>query len=109
MTPENRIKRDICDFLKSARGFFFVVDRVGIFDPVRRRYRTNQDPYRRKGVSDLLGIWRGRFIAIEVKTPKPKKTYPSKDQKSFLQDVADAGGIAIVARSVEDVRKALEI
>lgn len=45
-------------------------------------------------------------MAIEVKVPKK---YPSKDQKSFLQDVADAGGIAIVARSVEDVKKALEI
>lgn len=106
MTPENRIKRDICHFLKSLQSFFFVVDRVGIFDPVRRAYRSNKDPYRRKGVSDLLGIYRGRFMAIEVKVPKK---YPSKDQKSFLQDVADAGGIAIVARSVEDVKKALEI
>ena len=106
MTPENRIKRDICDFLKASGGMIFVHDSVGIFDPVRRCYRANQDPFRRRGVSDLLGIWKARFIAIEVKVPKK---YPSKDQKSFLQDVANAGGIAIVARSVEDVRKVLEI
>lgn len=108
MTPENEIKREICIFLREKGVFFFVVDRVGIYDPVRRCFRSNKDPFRRKGVSDLLGIWRGRFMAIEVKTVKPK-TYPSKEQKSFLQDVADAGGIAIVARSVDDIRKALEI
>ena len=108
MTPENRIKRDICDFLKASGALIFVHDSAGIFDPIRRRYRANHDPYRRKGVSDLLGIWRGRFLAIEVKTLKPKK-YPSKEQRQFLKDVADAGGIAVLARSVEDVRKALEI
>jgi hypothetical protein len=106
MTPENRIKRDICDFLKASGALIFTHDSVGIFDPIRRVYRANRDPYRRKGVSDLLGIWKARFIAIEVKVPKQ---YPSKEQKQFLKDVADAGGIAVLARSVEDVRKALEI
>ena len=106
MTPENRIKRDICDFLKASGGMIFVHDSVGIFDPVRRCYRANQDPFRRRGVSDLLGIWKSRFIAIEVKVPKK---YPTKEQKEFLRDVAAAGGIAVLARSVDDVRKALQI
>ena len=106
MTPENKIKRDICIYLKGLGALIFTHDSVGLWDPTKRCYRINYDPFRRKGVSDLLGIWKARFIAIEVKVPKK---YPTKEQKEFLRDVAAAGGIAVLARSVDDVRKALQI
>lgn len=52
------------------------------------------------GSSDLIGITRdGKFVAIEVKTPKGKLT---KEQKNFLKAVKDMGGYSGVARSVED-------
>ena len=52
------------------------------------------------GSSDLIG-WTatGKFLAIEVKRPYGK---PTKDQRRFLDAVITAGGIAGVARSVED-------
>jgi len=53
-----------------------------------------------KGVADIIGIYNGKFLAIEVKTKKGKL---SDHQRTFLQAVEDEGGIAIVARSVEDV------
>lgn len=106
MTPENLIKRQICAYLKARGALIFVHDSVGIFDPIRKVYRVNQDPYRRKGVSDLLGIWKARFLAIEVKV---KGRYPTKEQKQFLKDVAEAGGIAILARSTKDVEEALSL
>ena len=56
------------------------------------------------GISDIIGIYNGRFLAIEVKTQKGRL---SEHQKVFLKDVEDNGGIAIVARSVEDVIKGL--
>lgn len=52
------------------------------------------------GSADLIGIWNGRFVAIEVKQPGK---YPRKKQKRFLEVVRKLGGIAGVARSVEDV------
>ena len=54
------------------------------------------------GIADILGIQRGtgRFIAIEVKTAKGKL---SPFQTNFLNWINEAGGIAFVARSVDDV------
>ncbi len=56
------------------------------------------------GSSDLIGFTlRGRFVACEVKY-KGKLT---KEQANFLEQVNAAGGLGIVARSVEDVITAL--
>ena len=57
-----------------------------------------------KGVSDIIGCYEGTFFAIEVKTQKGVIT---EHQKDFLRRVEEAGGIAIVARSCEDVVEAL--
>lgn len=53
------------------------------------------------GSADIIGIHKptGRFLAIEVKTKTGK---PTKEQLNFLEQVRNAGGIAGIARSVED-------
>jgi len=72
-----------------------------------------------KGVSDIIGIAKksvqcphcqkkinveGFYAAIEVKRPGGKLT---ESQEDFLFSVKQAGGIAIVAHSVDDVIKEL--
>ena len=52
------------------------------------------------GIADIIGIFRGKFLAIEVKRPGNKL---SDKQKAFLENVEKEGGIAIVAYSVNDV------
>lgn len=54
------------------------------------------------GSSDLIGMFQGRFLAIEIK--KPKKN-PTPEQHNFMTVVNNNGGIAFVARSPEDVLK----
>lgn len=69
------------------------------------------------GTSDIIG-WRSTvitpemvgkcvavFVAIEVKTDKGK---PTAGQKAFIQVVHEAGGIAGIARSVDDAREMLK-
>lgn len=58
------------------------------------------------GSSDLVGILRGsgRFVALEVKTPKGKL---HDEQKSWLRLVRDAGGFAAVVRSVQEAVDAI--
>ena len=58
-----------------------------------------------KGVADIIGIYKGRPLAIEVKTEKGKL---SQHQSRFLDIWRREGGIAIVARSIDDVKNALE-
>lgn len=56
------------------------------------------------GVSDILAFKNGLFAAIEVKVPG---NYPTQNQKDFLAKVEQNGGIAFVARSVDDVEAKL--
>lgn len=52
------------------------------------------------GGSDLIGITAaGRFLAVEVKTPKGR---PTKQQLQFIEAVRSKGGIAGICRSPED-------
>lgn len=60
-----------------------------------------------KGIPDILGILPagvaggpGRFLAIEVKTDKGRV---SPDQEKFMELINRSGGLAFVARSVDDV------
>jgi hypothetical protein len=57
------------------------------------------------GSADLIGIYKGQFLAIEVKTAKGKAR---DNQLNFLQVVRDNGGIAGIARSPECVKKILD-
>lgn len=56
------------------------------------------------GGSDLIGIYKGRFLALEVKQPGKSATTV---QENFLRAVRQNGGIAGVVRSPEDVRNLL--
>ena len=59
-----------------------------------------------KGLSDIIGMWKGKFFAIEVKDWKGEV---SAEQQHFIEIVKRLGGIAFVARSLEDVYAHLEL
>lgn len=105
MTPEGRVKNSICSWLSYQRCFFFIHDSVGIYSEARGRFLVNKSPYRVKGVSDILGIWKGKFLAIEVKSETGRL---SIEQKNFITRVNEEGGIAFMARSIEDCVKILK-
>lgn len=54
----------------------------------------------KRGTPDILAVISGRFVAIEVKRPGGK---PSKLQLVQLKRIEAAGGIAMVAESVDEV------
>lgn len=57
------------------------------------------------GCSDILGIYKGKFLGIEVKTKSGKL---SERQALFIEQINMEGGLAFVARSVDDVIQELE-
>jgi hypothetical protein len=59
----------------------------------------------RNGTPDILACYRGRFVALEVKTPSGR---PTLLQEAQLDAIRDAGGVAAVVRSVDDVKTVLE-
>jgi len=52
------------------------------------------------GIPDIVGIYRGRFLGIEIKTKTGKLSIM---QKVVIDEINANCGIAFVARSVDDV------
>lgn len=57
--------------------------------------------YGTAGIPDIIACIGGRFYGFEVKTEDGK---PTKLQEATIRKIKNAGGIALVVRSVEDVK-----
>ena len=68
-------------------------------------WKTHGGAYGRAGISDIIGCYKGRFVALEVKNAKGKAT---AIQLYFLDQVYAAGGVGGVVRCVDDVKKIIE-
>lgn len=80
------------EITKAIRG---VLKTLGIF-----HWKVMQGLGCAPGVPDILGIYQGKMLGIEVKTKNGK---PSDHQKRFIDMINREGGLAFVARSVDDV------
>ncbi len=69
-------------------------------------YTTKTIIGNKSGIPDITACFRGWYIAIEVKTHTNKAT---KLQMYNIKGIKEAGGIAFVARSVEDVTTNLQL
>lgn len=103
--PEKIIENQLISWLQWKSIFTFKVRTTGTFDQKLGRFRGASRLYK-TGVSDILGIYKGRFIAIEVKAPKGRL---SPNQILFQQEVKEHGGIALTIRSVEQLELELKI
>lgn len=102
---EKQIENMILGYLKSKRIMAWKCKTIGTFDVNLGRFRK-ASPWYRKGVADILGIYKGKPLAIEVKSAKGRL---SIEQTAFLEEFLREGGLAFVARSIEDVEKGLAI
>jgi hypothetical protein len=71
---------------------------AGIFDPQKKVFRK-LTKYQIRGVSDILGIYRGKMLCLEVKSKTGKLT---DEQKNFLFDMELLGAVTGCVRSVSD-------
>jgi penicillin-binding protein-related factor A (putative recombinase) len=103
---EKEIETSILQYLEHLPGCFaWKSNTVGVFDPAKRVYRKSKNKFAINGVSDILGIYHGRFLAIEVKRPSNKER--PEHQVQFIQNILKQGGIAFFATSVEEVKEKL--
>ena len=96
---ERDIMRIILDYLKVHRIFHFRLN-TGAF---KAAYNGKQRLVRfgTLGAPDIVAIINGRFVAIEVKGPEG---FQSQHQVEFQHECEKAGGVYVLARSVEDVQ-----
>jgi len=101
MTKEGAVVQACLDYLK-IYGAFAWRNNTGALKDKRDRPVYFGKP----GSADILGVLPGgRFIAVECKSKKGKL---SDKQELFLAEVEQLGGVAIVAKSVDDVIKGVE-
>jgi penicillin-binding protein-related factor A (putative recombinase) len=102
MVKEKKIESDILRWLNlQPSTFAFKVNTIGIFDPIKKIYRKNRNPYLIKGTHDIIGVCQGRFFSIEVKSDKGKLT---EDQYLFGLKVRQSQGECLmVAQSLDQV------
>jgi hypothetical protein len=98
---EQHIQRTILDYLRWKGIPCYKHQNAGI-----RKPDGSYIPTHTRGVSDIIGCLpkTGRFLAIEVKRPSGK---PTQEQQQFIDTINDAGGLAFVAHSVEEVEEKL--
>jgi hypothetical protein len=104
---ESEIQAAIVRYLAVDRRVAWVERfNVGAVESTDARGKRRFVRFAFKGCSDLLGqLASGHFLAIECKTRIGRLT---PEQRAFLDRVTSAGGLGIVARSVDDVKAAID-
>ena len=92
--PEAKVTKAIRNYLKplETTGQAFVVKIAG-------------GPRQRAGLPDLLILYRGRAVWLEIKAPGEN---PTPLQEATLRRIRNAGGIGECVRSAEEVRAIIE-
>lgn len=92
---EGDIQKTILDYL-TLKGVFHYRNNSGAFvDSQKHFYRFGA-----VGSPDIICVIDGIFVGIEVKAPHGKQ---SEHQKEFQKNLEAAGGIYILAYSLDDV------
>lgn len=91
MSEEKKIENQIKSYLKSINAYFLKV------------HGNSMQP---AGTPDLLCCVNGHFVAIEVK--KSKGGVVSELQEAKIKQIQQSGGIAFIARSVDDVKQKIQ-
>lgn len=92
MQPEARLVKQIQKYLEAKGAVFFKI-------------HGGDSPFQEVGIPDLVGCYKGRFWAIEVKAPGGK---PSRIQVHQLERIHKAGGVALVVESLQEVKDEFE-
>ncbi len=88
-TPEGKVKKEIDKYLTSLGANWW-------------GFKPMMSGYGRKGIPDIIGCYKGHFVAIEVKAENGKLT---PWQRRELDSIITSSGHCMIAYSVEHVER----
>lgn len=88
MTPEVKVKNMIKKELNKINCFYFF--------PVANMYT-------KVGIPDIIGCYKGKFFAIEVKKENYKKSDVRLKQIQLLNEIKENGGISLIISNEEEL------
>lgn len=90
MQPEYRIVQNIKKLIRSRGGWCV---------------KIHGGPYQDAGTPDILACYKGKFIAVEVKTARG---VARPEQKITQRSIAGSGGYALITHLIGDVADVLD-
>ena len=90
---ESNLTRSILKALNRRGGFWF---------------KVHGHPGQRRGIPDIIGCYKGRFIGLELKVPD-RRDKVTELQKQVLEEISKAGGIGQVVTSKEEAIQVLDM
>lgn len=102
-TPEGYVVKAVSDYLsymeKTGKGIWWLCRNM-TYNANAGCMIKNHNPINKNGLSDIMGVYRGKFYALEVKAPKGRQ---SPSQKDFEGNVESHGAVYILVRGIEDI------
>ena len=89
---ESSLTRSILKALQRRGGFWF---------------KVHGRPGQRRGIPDIIGCYKGRFMGLELKVPD-RRDKVTELQKQVLEEISQAGGIGQVVTSRGEVLQVLD-
>lgn len=96
---ETEVQKSIIDYLNWKHIFNYRNNSGAFKNNAGHFYRFGA-----KGSPDIVAVYKGIYIGIECKVPKGKQ---SDSQKEFQRELELAGGVYILAYSIDDVMHGL--
>jgi len=88
---ESQLIQNIRKYLQSLPECFF--------------WKEHGGQYGTAGIPDIIVCHKGRFIALEAKVGRNQ---PTRLQSATIEQIRKAGGIALVVRSVDEVKEIMQ-
>ena len=98
MSAATQLTNQIIDHIYRAGGYAWRASSVGVFDTKKMYFRASA----KKGVADVLSVYKGILIAVEIKIGKDRL---SDEQEGFMANIRNAGGRAFVATEFEQFKE----
>lgn len=124
MANEKQIENQILTYLTMNKIWCWKIQKTGMYDITRGRYRKTHNPFHINGIPDINGLTQeGRPIYIEVKKPyisrksgqflhrtqEQLEKLGSPEQRDFVKKAKDRGAIAFFADTIEIVEEQLAL
>lgn len=100
---EKDIQKEICEWLEYNGHFFWRQNNIPVFGKsMDGQFRHRAMPkYSKKGIPDIIVLFRGKFIGLEVK--REPHLPLSDDQQKFKEGLENVGGVYYKVSSVADL------
>ena len=97
-SPANALTDAVITYIKLKGGIGYRINNMGVYDAKLGKFRTSGT---KKGIPDIIGIHKGRFISVEIKIGTDRQ---SDDQKLREQEIIKAGGCYYIAKDFDSFK-----